>query len=321
MMVRFCLCHGGGGDRRRYGSPFLCTGTLWFASVFARGGSSLSLLRGAQTDGRGFARHDGSPLSLPRGGSSLSLPLAVEETGGRGFARGYGPRGQTDGCGFARHDGSPLSLPRGWRRQVAVALPDMMVRFCLCHGGGGDRRLWLCPTFWFLRDILVRLCLCHGMAVRLCLCHWGRRRQVAVAAGGGHCSAPPCSAPSLPLCSEGIGFLPRGRLRRASPTSPMSLFWLSRPGPAFCLCTASRHIGARASFAFLGGRFGWEQPHTRATVCRHATFQGRQCPAERRPRRDCRCAFCLGWRQPRQVPQRQKKPLRARRARARDWAR
>ena len=75
------------------------------------------------------------------------------------------------------------------------------------------------------------------------------------AAGGGHCSAPPCSAPSLPLCSEGVGFPSRGRLRRASPTSPMSLLWLARPGPAFCL-RAARRRRARASYAFLGGRFG-----------------------------------------------------------------
>ena len=72
-----------------------------------------------------------------------------------------------------------------------------------------------------------------------------RPRRVG-AAGGGHCSAPPCSAPSLPLCSEDVGFPPRGRLRKESPTSPMSLVWLARPGPAFCLCAASRHIGARA---------------------------------------------------------------------------
>ena len=41
---------------------------------------------------------------------------------------------------------------------------------------------------------------------------------------------------------------PRGRLRKESPTSPMSLLWLARPGPAFCLCVASRHVGARARF-------------------------------------------------------------------------
>ena len=34
------------------------------------------------------------------------------------------------------------------------------------------------------------------------------------------------------VCSEGVGFAPRGRLRKASPTSPMSLLWLARPGPS-----------------------------------------------------------------------------------------
>ena len=80
-----------------------------------------------------------------------------------------------------------------------------------------------------------------------------RPRRVG-AAGGGHCSAPPCNAPSLPLCSEGVGFPPRGRLRKESPTSPMSLLWLARPGPAFCLCAASRHVGARARFVRLSRR-------------------------------------------------------------------
>ena len=52
-------------------------------------------------------------------------------------------------------------------------------------------------------------------------------------------------------------WLSPARPAKESPTSPMSLVMLARPGPAFCLCAASRHVGARASFAFLGGRFEW----------------------------------------------------------------
>ena len=136
----FALTHTftkrGGGARR----PWLCS-TLWFAFLFASGE--------LETGGRGFARHDASASAT-----------GMAEAGGRGFSR---------------HDGSPLALPQGWRRQVAVtlpdslclcnwgrrrqvALPDMMARLCLCHGGGGDR-LFLCH-----RDIMVRLCLCHWVA-------------------------------------------------------------------------------------------------------------------------------------------------------------
>ena len=75
VMVPLCLCTGGGGDSR------------------------------------GFARRDGSPLSLPRGGGDS-----------RGFARRFAHGGGGDSRGFARRDGSPTGVA-----ETAVALPDVMV--------------------------------------------------------------------------------------------------------------------------------------------------------------------------------------------------
>ena len=66
----------------------------------------------------------------------------------------------------------------------------------------------------------------------------------------------------------GVGFLPCGRLRRARPTSPMSLLWLAGACAASCFCAASRRVGVRASLrlprrlrhsrrpARVGGGFG-----------------------------------------------------------------
>ena len=149
----------------------------------------------------------------------------------------------------AEEDGAAIAVAR---RRKEARYPE------LCRPGPQRLVVLACetggrwgPEACGLVDRLVRLrALRAPLAVR-------RAAERAGAAGGGHCSAPPCSAPSLPLCSEDVGFPPRGRLCKESPTSPMSLVWLARPGPAFCLCAASRHVGARASLALLGGRFGW----------------------------------------------------------------
>ena len=58
------------------------------------------------------------------------------------------------------------------------------------------------------------------------------------------------------------------------------------------------------------------QAHCKSGSCGSSASSGNglrapKCPAERRPRRNCRRAFCLRWRQPQQVPQRQKALLRA----------
>ena len=110
----------------------------------------------AEAGGCGFARHDGSTLSLPQGWRRqviMTLPdiwfafvlatavggdgrpqlyptlcfaslvaTGVAKTGGGGFAR---PRD------IAQHSGPPLSF---------------------AAGGGGDRRPWLCPTKWLAPD-------------------------------------------------------------------------------------------------------------------------------------------------------------------------
>ena len=78
---------------------------------------------------------------------------------------------------------------------------------------------------------------------------------------------------------------------------------------AHCSSSASKPCScSRRSLAHTETNWGApmcvpSNKHTRATVCRHSGAL---------PRHDCRRAFCLGRRHPRQAPQRQKTLLRAR---------
>ena len=56
-----------------------------------------------------------------------------------------------------------------------------------------------------------------------------RRAAEAGAASGGHSSAPPCSAPSLPLCLEGVSFPPRVRLGEPDLADVLALAGPSKP--------------------------------------------------------------------------------------------
>ena len=83
-------------------------------------------------------------------------------------------------------------------------------------------------------------------------------------------------------------------------------------------CSCSRRSLAHAA-TYSGAPMGVPRSGNGLSP-RHASGPSSEMPGRAAPpARLCRRAFCLGWRQPRQVPQRQKKPLRARRAR--DWAR
>ena len=169
-VVRFCPCHGGGGDRRpSLWFASVCVlflppewrrqvarPSLWFASVLATGV--------AETGGRHYGSllsafcfcHEGGGGWRPSLWFAFVFATGVAEAGGRGSVFDYGS----------------LLLPQGWRTQACVT----MVRLCLCHGGGGDRR----PSLWFASVCVVFL-------------PRGWRRQVAVTVvrfcchrGGGH---------------------------------------------------------------------------------------------------------------------------------------
>ena len=131
---RICLCHGGGGDRPQY---MLC---LCLCVCLCHGGG------GECGDGPAGLPNIAVRLSLCHGGCSdrpwlcpmLRLCLCVCICHGGGGDRRMGLRttvwftsvfatglAETGARGPARHHGSPLSLSRGWRRQIAVALPDI----------------------------------------------------------------------------------------------------------------------------------------------------------------------------------------------------
>ena len=117
----------------------------------------------------------------------------------------------------AEEDGAAIAVAR---RSKKARYPELR--------RPGPQRLVVLPEACGFAHRLVRL---RGRAAEA---GWRRRWWALISLA---------ARPRFHSARRAFGFPPRGRLRKASPTWPS--------------CAASRHVGARVSFAFLGGHFGW----------------------------------------------------------------